>query len=245
MNINTQKGFTLIEVMIVATILTGLLIGAMYVIVSSQDIFNEGTMESYLESEGARLIDLIKDDLNECKVITANMPAPANNYTSIRIQVPVKVGGNYWDPATGAIYWGANDNQNWYIVYSFVPITPTPNLVEATTKLDYNGDKDITDSFDIGDLWKYVYNSTNALQEQVNLGGNIITVATTRYLDINNDGVIDPIFSLRDKSNNLVTGGSTGNRVRLNFWLGGVLGAKRNPIIVNCTADIVLLNPQQ
>ncbi|MFH0889124.1 MAG: prepilin-type N-terminal cleavage/methylation domain-containing protein [Planctomycetota bacterium] len=237
-------GFTLIELMIVVTILTGMLVGAMYVIISSQNIYTEGAMESYLESEGMRLTDIIKEDINECFVITGSMPTTSNNYATLTLKVPVKVGGNYWDPATGAIYWGANDNQNWYIIYDFVPNNPTPNLVEATTHLDYNGDGDIIDSFDTGNLWKYVYNAGGVLQEQVNLGGNIITVATNRYLDINNDGANDPIFSLRDKNNNLVTSGSNGNRVRINLWFGGVLGAGQKPIIVDCKTDVVLLNPQ-
>ncbi|MFH1230350.1 MAG: prepilin-type N-terminal cleavage/methylation domain-containing protein [Planctomycetota bacterium] len=240
-NTHLQKGFTLIELMIVTTILTGMLVGAMYVIISSQDIFNQGTMESYLESEGARLTDIIKEDINECQVITGSMPAVSNNFTTLTIKVPVNVGGNYWNPTTGAIYWGANDNQNWYITYSFVIST---TLVEATTRLDYNGDGDITDSFDIGNIWKIVYNAGGVLQEQVNLGGNIITVATNRYFDINNDGENDPIFSIWNKTNGLVTSGSTGNRVRINLWLGGVLGARQKPIIVNCKTDVVLLNPQ-
>ena len=236
-------GFTLIEVMIVTTILGGILMGTIYVIMNAQDIFNQGAMQSHLESEGARLIDLIQEDINECQVAIASMPNASNNFTTLTIKVPVKVGGNYWNPATGVIYWGAEGNQNWYITYSFVLAN---TLNEATTKLDYNGDRDITDSFDIGNLWKYVYNASGTLQQQVNLGGNIITVATNRYFNINtgiNDGGNDPIFSIRDKYNNLVTSGSSGNRVRINLWFSG-LGAKRLPIIVNCKTDVVLFNPQ-
>jgi len=234
-------GFTLIEVMIVTTILGGILMGTIYVIMNAQDIFNQGAMQSYLESEGARLIDLIQEDINECQIDTGSMPNASNNFTTLTIKVPVKVGGDYWNPATGVIYWGAEGNQGWHITYSFVIST---TLVEATTRLDYNGDRDITDSFDIGNLWKYVYNASGTLQQQVNLGGNIITVATNRYFDINNDGVDDPIFSLWDKYNNLVTSGSSSNRVRINLWLGDVIDTKQLPIIVNCKTDVVLFNPQ-
>jgi prepilin-type N-terminal cleavage/methylation domain-containing protein len=243
-----QKGFTLVELMIVITLLAGMLIGVMYVIISGQDIFNEGTMTSYLESEGNRLIDIIKDNINECKVITASAPTTTNNYALLAIQVPVLVGGSYWNTTTGAVYWGAYDNNNqpqqgWHITYSFVPTTT--NLNEAVTKLDYNRDNDITDSFDVGDIWMYMYSAypetVANLQNSVKLGSNVITVANQRYLDINNDGVDDPIFSFLDDSGNPVTDG--GNRIRINIWLSGI-GARQTPIIVNCRTDAVLFNPQ-
>lgn len=241
-----NRGFTLLEVIIVMSILIVMIGGTMYVLFSGQESFDEGSMTSFLESQAARVIDVMKDDISECLVITASAPTTANNYASLTIQVPVLVGGNYWNPATGAVYWGANGNQNWHITYKFEPDPLRTNVSEATDSKDYNRDGDITDSFDIGEIVKYVYSADSEiaanLQETVKLCNDVITVATNRYLDINEDGNDDRIFTLCDKNGQPVT--SNGIGVILNFWLGGKLGAKQNPIIVNTTTAIMLINPQ-
>ena len=231
-----NSGFTLLEVIIVMSILTVMIGGAMTIIFSAQQSFDEGSMTSFLESQATRVIDVMKDDISECLVMT---PTPAVTCTSLSIKVPVLVSGNYWNPATGAVYWGANANQGWHITYKFVP-TGVLNEAVATDRKDYNKDKDITDSFDIGEIVKYVYSADSEiaanLQETVKLCNDIM------YGDINNDGANDPIFTLRDKDDSIVTSGGIG--VVINFWLGGKLGAKQNPIIVNTTTTILLMNPQ-
>jgi len=214
----------------------------MYVLFSGQETFDEGSMTSFLESQAARLIDVMKDDISECLVITASAPTTANNYASLTLKVPVLFGGNYWDPATGAVYWGAEGNQGWYITYSFSVDVDRTAVSEATDSKDYNRDGDISDSFDIGWMVKEVYNDTGVLQQSVKLCNDIITVAGIRYADINEDGNDDRIFTLCDKNGQPVTSGGVG--AIINVWLGGKLGAQQNPIIVNTTTAIMLMNPQ-
>ena len=227
-------GFTLLEVIIVMSIMVMMIGGATYVIFNAQETFDEGSMTSFLESQATRLIDVMKDDISECLVMT---PTPTVTCTSLSIKVPVLVSGNYWNPATGAVYWGANDTLGWHIKYDFSVVR---TISEATDSKDYNRDNDISDSFNIGEIVKYVYSADSEiaanLQETVKLCNDIM------YGDINNDGANDPIFTLRDKDGNIVTSG--GNRVRINIWLGGKLGAKQNPIIINTTTTILLMNPQ-
>ena len=249
MNYKSNTGFTLLEVIIVMSILTIIIGGAMYVLFSGQETFDEGSMTAFLESQATRLIDVMKDDISEGLVITSTgsrlAPCIDNGYTAISIQVPVLVSGNYWNSA-GDVYWGAYDNNNtaqlnWYITYSFYPDPLRTNVSEATDRKDYNRDGDIDDSFDIGEMVKDVYNAAGVLQQSVKLCNDIMTVAGTRYADIKT-GADGHIFTLLDKSGNIVTSG--GNRVRINIWLGGKLGAKQNPIIINTTTDIALMNPQ-
>jgi len=85
------------------SILTVMIGGAMYVLFSGQQTFDEGSMTSFLESQASRLIDVMKDDFSECLVIT---PTPSVDYTSLSIKVPISSTGSYWNTATGAIYWG-------------------------------------------------------------------------------------------------------------------------------------------
>ncbi|MEW6026136.1 MAG: type II secretion system protein [Planctomycetota bacterium] len=240
-----ENGFTLLELIIVMSILIVMIGGAMYVIFSGQEAFDEGSITSFLESQAARLIDAVKDDIAECLVITGtSVPTTSNNYASLTIKVPVLVSGAYWNTATGAVNWGAYDSSgnpqpNWYIKYSF---SYTKTLSEAADGLDYNKDGDLTDSFDIGEMVKDVYNTTDVLQYSVKLCNDIMTVATNRYLDVDGNGDNDPIFVYCDKDGESVT--SNGIGVILNFWLGGKLGAKRNPILVNTSTAIMLINPQ-
>ena len=201
-------------------------------------------MTAFLESQATRLIDVMKDDISEGLVITSTgsrlAPCIDNGYTAISIQVPVLVSGNYWNSA-GDVYWGTDGTQGWYITYSFYPDPLRTNVSEATDRKDYNRDGDIDDSFDIGEMVKDVYNAAGVLQQSVKLCNDIMTVAGTRYADIKT-GADGHIFTLLDKEGNIVTSG--GNRVRINIWLGGKLGAKQNPIIINTTTDIALMNPQ-
>jgi len=212
----------------------------MYVMFSAQQTFDEGSMTSFLESQANRVIDVLKDDINECLVITGtSVPTTANNYASLTIKVPVLVGGNYWNPVTGDVYWGAEGTQGWYTTYSFSFVR---TISEATDRMDYNRDGDIIDSFDIGEMVKGVYNAAGVIQQSTKLCNDIITVATNRYLDVDGDGNNDRIFTYCNKNGQPVASGGIG--VIINIWLGGKLGAQRNPIIVNTTTAIVLMNPQ-
>ncbi|MBI5777971.1 MAG: prepilin-type N-terminal cleavage/methylation domain-containing protein [Planctomycetes bacterium] len=250
MNNKPNTGFSLLEIVIVVAILVAVIGGAIYVLSSGQQAFDEGAMTSFLESQAGRVIDVMRDDIGECLVITAGAPATANNYASLTIQVPIRSGGNYLNPTTGAVYWGAYDSNNnpqsnWHITYRFEPDPAKSGLNalnENTDRKDYNQDGDISDSFDIGRMIKEVYDSSAVLRHSTELCNDIITVAGTRYEDINNDGNADRIFTLCDKNGQPVTGGGTG--VRINIWLGGKLGAKQNPIIVNANTVILLVNPQ-
>ena len=245
-----SAGLTLVEVVIVMAVLIIIIGGGTYIIMGGQQTFDEGTMTSFLESQATRLIDSIKDDIGECLVITASAPASANNYASLTIQVPVLSGGSYFNPVTGSVYWGACDNdnnpqQNWYITYRFEPDPARSGLNaldENTDRNDYNRDGDISDSFDIGRMIKEVYDSSGVLRQSTGICNDVITVAGTRYADINNDGADDRIFTLADKKGRPVTSGGTA--VIINIWLGGKLGAKRHPIIVNTNTTILLMNPQ-
>ncbi|MBI5778261.1 MAG: prepilin-type N-terminal cleavage/methylation domain-containing protein [Planctomycetes bacterium] len=263
------EGFTLVEVIIVMSILTVMIGGAMYVLFSGQEIFDEGSTTSFLESQAARLIDKIKDDISEGLVITTSktinpmfgdweiFPCITTSYVSLAIRVPVQVGGNYWDPATGAVYWGAYDSintpqQNYFVWYTFWLRTP---LNESIDRKDYNQDGDLNDTFFLCDLYETLYTEWWGWPANPRwncIMSNIIITwwpdPKPYYGDINGDGIDDPVFTLLDKDGNVIqdlaTTGSA-KRLRLNFWLGGKLGAKGNPILVNTKTEITLINPQQ
>jgi prepilin-type N-terminal cleavage/methylation domain-containing protein len=189
---HTREGFTLLEVIIVMSIFVVIIGAAMYFVLSGQQTFDEGLMTSFLESQATRLTDSMKDDISECLVITASAPATANDYASLTIQVPVRSGGSYLNPDTGAVYWGAYDNnnnpqQNWQITYRFEPDPARSGLNalnENADRMDYNRDGDIADAFDVGRIVKEVYDSSAVLQYSTGICNDIITVAGTRYADI-------------------------------------------------------------
>lgn len=253
MNNKSNTGFTLLEVVIVMGILIIMIGGAMSVMFSAQQTFDEASMTSYLESQATHAVDLLKDDIAECKVITSlwgwnyYFPCPNNSYTIMVLQVPVISGTSYWNPATGAVYWGADGQQDAISYYYF---SGTRWLSEFNDQKDYNQDGDLSDFFTICDMWVWVYNPvTGAFIRWEKLMSNImISNSPWGYGDVDGDGVNDPIFTLLDKDGNVITepdDAPSACRLRLNFWVGGKLGANGNPILVNATTEVNMVNPQQ
>jgi len=250
------EGFTLLEAIIVMAILSIMMGGAMYVLLNGQQTFDEGSMTTFMESQATWMIDKMKDDISEGKVITSlggwnyYFPCPNNSYSTLILQVPVAVGGNYWDPATGAVYWGADGQQgvaSYY--YLSLDVWPPVTLTESTDKKDWNQDGDLNDSFYLYNLYVYVFDPITWAFIRWNKVMSDIMISTNPwgYGDVDGDGTNDPIFTLLDKDGDIITEPDdvpSGNRIRLNFWLGGKLGAKGNPILVNTKTDIFLMNPQ-
>jgi type II secretory pathway pseudopilin PulG len=233
-----KMGSTILEVLIVVSILSLIITSTLYFVITSQRTFDVGTMTSYLESEASRLSDIIKEKLTECKVTVA--PSTANDFASFSFQVPVLVSGAYWDD-DGNIYWGAEDNQNWSYNFSFVS---TRILNETSDLIDYNGDNDIEDFFDVGEIRLSIRDADDNDQTTVILCRNVITVAGVgnRFLDINNDGQNDPLFTMLDSRGRQVI--TNGERFRINLWLGGLVTSNRETVLVNSITEVVMLNPQ-
>lgn len=229
-----KNGFTLIEVLIAAAILSLMLAGVMTVLLVGQDSFNQGTITVYLESEATRILDWLTMDLPECRIESS--PTDGNNHTSMTIQIPVEVGGAYWD-AAGNIYWGASGNQGWTITYQFSSLE---TLDETVTQKDYNRDGDILDKFERGKMMKIIKDATDVTQESIDMGRNILVVFGDWDGDVDSDGVNDPIFLRLNSFNNedIVNG----NRIRINLWLIKE-GSKGIYLIVNNRTDRTLLNP--
>jgi prepilin-type N-terminal cleavage/methylation domain-containing protein len=248
-----RNGFTLLEVTIVMALLVVMIGGAMSVMFSAQRTFDEGAMTNFLESQASHAVDILKDDISEGKVITSLwgwnyfFPCPNNSHSIMILQVPVEVGGSYWNPATGAVYWGADGQQD---AISYYYISPTLWINEVNDKKDYNQDGDLNDSFSVCDMFVWVYNPTTGvfIRWEKLMSNIMISNNPWGYGDIDADGANDPIFTFLDKDGTVITEpGDTpsGCRLRLNFWLGGKLGANGNPILVNSKTEIILKNPQQ
>jgi len=243
----------MLEVIIVMAIVAILMGGTMYILLNSQQNFDEGATTTFLESQATRAIDSMKDTISESKVITSlwgwdyYFPCSNTSYTLMILQVPVLVGGSYWDPATGAIYWGADGQQDAILYYYF---SSTRWVNEAVDRKDYNQDGDLNDSFTFGDIYLWVHNPITFafIRWDKVMSDIMISNNPWGYGDINGDGTNDRLFTLFDKNGNIITEPGdvpSGKRIRLNYWFGGKLGAKGNPILVNSKTDIVLMNPQQ
>ncbi|MEK7448521.1 MAG: type II secretion system protein [Planctomycetota bacterium] len=246
-----ESGMTLMEVMIAAAIFTVMMSGIMYILLSGQDMFNQGSAQSVVETEGLRLLDRVSSDLPECKIITA--PITNNNHAILTIQIPVISGTSYWS-STGTIYWGADGNQDWTITYQF-ETDSTNTRDEIVTQKDYNRDNDINDKFAIGKMVRIIKNGAGAEQSRTTLCANIIvnwnntslspyTPSAVYYgfdLDVNSNGASDPLFQRLNYLGN--EDSINGTRVKLNFYLSK-LGAKNEPIFINVASEEKLINPQ-
>ena len=227
------NGFTVVEVMIASATFVVVLSIVVTVMLTGQESFNSGNTLTSLESEATYLLDILTESLSECKILTA--PSVANQHASITIQVPVISGTTYWDDS-GNIYWGASGNLGWKITYTFVT---QETLNEATTKRDYNQDKDILDVFERGRIVKEIRNASDVLQDTIRLGSNILVVSGAHDADINNDGMSDPLFLRLDAAGTEDV--ILGNRVRVNFWLSKE-DPKGFPYLINAKTERKLEN---
>ncbi|MCK4908493.1 MAG: prepilin-type N-terminal cleavage/methylation domain-containing protein [Planctomycetes bacterium] len=249
-----DSGMTLLEVMIAAAIFAAMLIPIFYLFSRGQEMYHHGTVQSVLETEAIWLLDLITDDIPECRIVTA--PTTPTNHAILTIQMPVVSGTSYWDN-NGSIYWGADWMQDWTITYQFE--TDSNSTLDETVALkDYNKDNDLNDKFAVGKIVRIIRNDVGV--ELISLrsvkGHNIIvnwngdTLAgydpVANYygfdLDVTGDGVPDPLFSRFDRLNNenIVRG----NRIKFNFSFYKE-GAKGEPVFVNERTGAKLINPQQ
>ncbi|MFA5793847.1 MAG: prepilin-type N-terminal cleavage/methylation domain-containing protein [Candidatus Brocadiia bacterium] len=243
-----KKGFSLLE-LVIAMALFAVVVSAIAVIqMAAQDNFTEGTVEGDLERSGISALDEISDNFVDCKITTAPTAVSGNEFSVLKIQVPVLVGGVYWDAAAN-IYWGANNTQNCSLKYMWVqsqdlisPYDTDDVLAEATDRKDWNRDGDITDTFKLGRLVEIQLDASDNAVLTRTICTYVMVSNTNNYADINGDGTNDPIFQFLDAAGTAVTAG--GNRLRINLWLGGRTGAQQNPVIVNIKREIALLNPQ-
>ncbi|MFH1226504.1 MAG: prepilin-type N-terminal cleavage/methylation domain-containing protein [Planctomycetota bacterium] len=247
-----KKGFTLLELVISMSMFVVVAAVVAVIQLTAQDTFNQGTVESDLEQAGISAIDIISDNLVDCKIVTAPTAVAGNEYALLTIQVPV-LGGitptlSYWNDA-GVIYWGANSTQNYKLKYTWVqsqdliaPYNTNDTLTEAADHRDWNKDGDMTDTFKLGKLVEIRLDAADAAVFTRTICAYVMAGNVNKYDDINDDGTTDPMFQFLDAAGTAVATG--GNRVRINLWLGGRTGAKQNPIIVNVKREIALLNPQ-
>ena len=226
--------------MIIAMAMFVTIAGAILLIqMAAQDAFIQGSAESDVESKGTIMLDELSDKLVDCKIITA--PITANDYTLLRIQVPVISGTAYWD-SDGNIYWGANNVVGLRLKYYF---NTKEFLVESVplpyTSMDINRDGDLLDSFRYGSILEVVEDSGGVTQTYRTLCPCVIINDSPAYGDINGDGVNDPLFQFLDSNGNAVSVG--GNRIKINAWIGK-LGIRDFPTVANAKREIALLNPQ-
>jgi len=251
--IDTKRaGFTLIEIMIVVILMTVVMGIVVYMIVVAENTVDEATVTVYLESEGNHVMDLMRDKIVECKVISP--PENANNYMSISFQVPIRVGGNYWNPTSGAINWGAimSPVEYWedgYMTYSVITGSvraggvETEMINEAALRQDFDRDGNLEDSYYVGDLILDFCDKDGVIQFSQIMVRNVVP-----YQDTNDDGQNDiKIFALYDNKGDLTEDKAKANRLGINITLGGLLNAsgQQMPMMVSSHTDVFLMNPQE
>jgi len=113
-----------------------------------------------------------------------------------RVPVDPTGGEDYFDD-DGAIQWGAIvDGIATLDGYACLHFEPVAQVLEATRNADLNGDGDLSDSFDLGQIRKHVWMATGGGGSQnVALCPPMVLQETCAYgRDLNGDGFDDPIF---------------------------------------------------
>lgn len=185
------RGFSVTELTMVVAI-----VGTISVLVAggmerSQTFANVEMSRGALESRFQHSLDRVRSTL-----AIARVEAPFDSGTRIRFMTPVDHDGDgsTYD-ATGAVTWGSTGagvatlgEARWlqYVV--------SASAMESTLQFDVNGDGDQLDAFDLGHL------------EELSNDGSIVRWTAPEILqkaddpggDIDEDGVLDPLFSIID-----------------------------------------------
>ncbi|MBI4833196.1 MAG: type II secretion system protein [Planctomycetes bacterium] len=230
------RGFTLTELIITMVILAIVLTTVLTMLFQSQESFDFASAKSSLETRSSLLIDRLTQHLPECKIVSA--PVTGTHHGSITIQIPVLVTGTYWSADGASINWGANNQPGWTITYQYVV---SNTLVEATTGFDYNGDGDLGETYDSGEIQMVFKDSGGTVQGTHPIGADIVTVHTDWENDLDGNGALDPIFYRVDQSGNENT--INGNRIIVNFYMIAIDG-KGRVIFMNKKESRTLRNPQ-
>ncbi|MBI5778968.1 MAG: prepilin-type N-terminal cleavage/methylation domain-containing protein [Planctomycetes bacterium] len=211
--INKPAGFTILEVLIAASIIAIIMVFALGSLMSIQANYGEQVRIVNLETEINRVGDFITEYMGECKVISP--PVTATGHTEITFQVPVAVSGSYCD-ASGNIYWGAGDTPDWKFVFRFNPNGVV--LDETTSRIDYNRDGQLRDRFVHGNMQCLLKDNSDNMVVSSLMGSNIFLRESPLEGDVNGDGMPDPLFLMVNSSG--MEDILAGNRLIVNLWLG-------------------------
>jgi len=226
---------TLVEVMIAMGILSVILYITFQVLMSSQSAYNDASISHNLESRGHTFLDHYKKELLFCRIQSL-----ATDGSTIRYQVQIAqydLSGNLLNTAQEYGYYYNGNQTNYAGELAFVPTryyressaAPQPPLsgtpVEVLDGIDMNTDGDITDTFAQGRIEQNVYDAGGILIDVSRAADLVILGCTSGTMgdDIDNDGILDPLFTVLDSSGNSVLPSQialSGVKLRLNLWHG-------------------------
>jgi prepilin-type N-terminal cleavage/methylation domain-containing protein len=231
-----SQGFTLMELVITMSILALILTLILSMFMKTQESFDFSSNKAWLETRASSLIDRMTQYLPECKIVSA--PVTGTHHGSITIQVPVLVTGTYWSADGSSINWGAKDQLGWTLTYQYVV---SKTISETATGFDYNGDGDLGESYDSGEIQMVFKDSVGTVQNTYSIGNDIVTVHTNWENDLDGDGALDPIFYRVNQSGTEST--INGNRIIVNFFMITIDG-KGRVIFMHKKESRTLRNPQ-
>jgi len=211
-NPRKQRGVSLLEVQIAGAISTVVLVAALMVMHSTDRAQMFATAHTNAMLQGGALFDEMLTDIRYCQ-----FQSVIADSTRIRFRVPVDADGdgNCLD-STGTPQYGADGHVGWMREYALIKKT---SLSEPADNMDYNGDGDKADLFDLCCINRNVYDAEGNMVKSVPLTGEtIITTSPTGGGDIDGDGVNDPIFQLVDQTGSPGGDPALNTAVRVRLW---------------------------
>ncbi len=183
-NRNDNYGFTLLEMVIVAVILSIVFAAMFQLLFAANAAYETSTVLQDMDKQAVRAIKRMSTELNNARAGSGGVPGPGgkeyvggqkvdDTFHFIEIQVPVNVddGSGNMVPytvvgTTISINWGAGNNIGHWIRYEFQSLE---TISEPTTGVDYNRDGDTNDTFQRGNIVRSVFDdeATNAARNMV------------------------------------------------------------------------------
>lgn len=265
----TRRGMSLLEVVISSAILASMILVVMGVLHRTVSTAEDSTTLSELEMKGKLLVDRVRQEIQYSKILaTTNEvvgPPYYHDHSGLRFQVTSSTLGQYGFRSYGGTTWVLN--QSAILRYEASIAIREPLGVVAPTTLptipagieirpvsrDLNQDGDTNDVFYLGSLVMVFMNEFGVVTGKVTLNNS--EVLLTRSPDdqadldgdLNQDGVLDQLFTLIDEGNGEVPNSgisASARKVRVNLWLGRIDYRRVKLIRVNTLQDIRLDNPQ-
>ncbi len=220
-----RNGVTLIEMMIVVTIFSVVVLGTFQVLTSVNDNLAVDIPLGDLENKGRRLVEQMERMIRPSSATQITVSS-TNSWINFKVPVDHDADGDVLDDSF-AIEWGAFEEgvptlSNW--TYYYFNVTGT--YFEGTSgNIDLNRDGDKTDQFYMGDI---IFWTQGGWTRRFGNGMVCVDYLTVNG-DVNGDGTPDPIFTL------------DGNSVTVNLWMARVV-ADNQPILVNTRSTFPLRN---
>lgn len=262
------SGVTLLEIMLVAMLLTIVLVMTFSILKTGGDVADVGSVTSDVETRARRCVDEVKQELIFAKIDFTNQPP---NERFVRYQVPCRQDPtqygyqDYLDPADGQV----KTRVGWYATLEFTPAlsngliqvwrepsAPPPPPVflgysgfnVQIARINMNYDTDNADTFVQLKLVKKVYNAAGVQQAESAICDDFIMVSpktSGSFGDTDGDNIDDKPLEYYNAAGTMLNPPDRSTKsIRIKVWVGRFDMNHTKFFLRKSEQTIMLKNPQ-